>query len=106
MNKKELQIKVESLLKEKHLTKVGLADALGIPKQNVHRIFNVQKMPQMAVVAEYLGVQLDELLYVDVNEKNHQPQIDGFVEINEQIYRIKSLDDLLNIAEIVKTSNS
>lgn len=103
LEKTKLQTKVEALLKEKHLTKVGLANALGLPKQNVDRIFNVQKMPQMVIVAQYLGITLDELLYT--NEKHQSCQVDGFIEIDGEIFRVKSSADLQRIADFVKNKN-
>lgn len=103
-DKTKLQSKVEAILKEKHLTKVGLASALGLPKQNVDRIFNSQKMPQMLIMAQYLGITLDELL--DTNQIHKSCQIDGFLEIDGQIFRVKSIGDLQHIFEIVKNKNS
>lgn len=103
-DKTKLQTKVEAILKEKHLTKVGLASALGLPKQNVDRIFNSQKMPQMQIVAQYLGITLDELL--DSNDKRQSCKIDGFIEVDGEIFRVKSSADLQHIVEIVKNKNS
>jgi len=98
--KSELQIRVESLLKEKHLTKVALADALGIPKQNVDRVFATQRMGQMSVVADFLGISLDDLLGTrDQQILSHQ--VDGFVEVDGVIYRIKSKDDIINVLNVL-----
>lgn len=104
--KTELQIKVETLMKSKHLTKVGLAEALGIPKQNVDRIFNVQKIPQMTIVAQFLGISLDELLGKETNGQVYAGyQIDGFVEYRGVVHRIKSTEDLKNLFELVMSNN-
>ena len=50
----------------------------------------------MAIVANFLGISLDELLgeFVD---KTQQRQIDGFVEVDGIIYRIHSKQDLMNL---------
>lgn len=98
MDSKVLQSKVESLLKQKHLTKVALSEALGIPKQNLCRIYNTQKMPQMFVVANFLGVSLEDLLVSD-DDILSRHQIDGFLEIDGVIHRVKSLDGLKEIID-------
>ena len=101
--KTKLQLKVEGLLKEKRLTKKALADALQIPKQNVDRIFTIQKMPQMKVVADFLGISLEELLNIENKEQaSTKHQIDGFVEFDGSIFRIRTEKDILNLAEKVK----
>lgn len=96
MKKNELQIKVENLLKKRKLTKVGLASALGIPKQNLDRVFRVKNVDKLKVVADYVGVPLTELVSNAAeaeNEKKH-PDIDGFVEVDGVVYRVKSVEDL------------
>ena len=104
MEKNELQIKVENLLKKRKLTKVGLASTLGIPKQNLDRVFRVKNGDKLKVVADYVGIPLDELISNNAaeveNDKKH-PDIDGFVEVDGVVYRVKSVEDLQRLLGVV-----
>lgn len=78
------------MLKQRGLTKTGLAETLQIPKQNLNRIFTTQKANVMQQVASFLGVSIDELLS---EGKSVEHYIDGFIEFDGKTYRIKTFED-------------
>ena len=104
MEKNELQLKVEKLLKERKLTKVGLASAIGIPKQNLDRVFRVKNVDKLKVVADYVGIPLDELITnnaAEVENDKKRPDIDGFVEVDGVVYRIRSIVDIEKVYNLL-----
>lgn len=100
--KTKLQERVERLLKEKHLTKVAMADSLGLSKQNVDRVFKTQRIPQMKTVADFLGISIENLLMSNSLEDVSRHKIDGFIELDGSIYRIRSKEDFMKVVRMIE----
>lgn len=86
------------LLSSAGLTKAKFAERMGIARQNIQKLFASKNIFTLLKAAEILGVPLNTLLYGE--QRNNDTEINGFIEIGETIYRIKSKQD---IEEVLKS---
>ena len=85
------------LLLNAGLSKARFAEKMGIARQNILKLFETKNVFTLIKASEILNVPLVTLIYGDTNP---QTSIDGFVEINGAIHRIKDkkdIEELLNI---------
>jgi transcriptional regulator with XRE-family HTH domain len=101
MNSKKFQSKdylnIDSVLKEKKISKTELADKLGVPRQSIYSYLDGNVSLGILVnIANALDVPLWQLFNSSENDLN------GFVEFNGIIHRIQSVQDIENLLEEVK----
>ena len=86
-----ITLRIAEILAERGISKTQFADMMGVKKQNVNLLIdtnNIQKLEQIAYV---LGVQFSDLI---VDDRQHQDELNGFVEYQGEIHRIKTKSDL------------
>lgn len=84
------EINAELLLKEAGLSKAKFAERMGIARQNIQKLFGTKNIFSLIQAADVLGVPLLTLIY----GKEDETVIDGFVEINGTVFRVKSRKDI------------
>lgn len=80
----------ELLLKEAGLSKAKFAERMGIARQNLQKLFGTKNIFSLIQAADVLGVPLLTLIY----GKENETVIDGFVEVNGTVFRVKSRKDI------------
>lgn len=83
---------IETLLKERGLTKTALAELMGIKKQNLNGLMKNPTLDTINKFASVLGVQVHELF-----RKKDSAPISGYIEINGEVKKITSIQDLESI---------
>ena len=87
------------ILKEKHLTKAAFAEQMGVKAQNVNKVFETKNVCTLQKVAQVLGVSLDYL--ISGGKPDGASTIDGFIEVNGVVHRIKCREDLEKVLELL-----
>lgn len=80
----------ETLLKNAGLTKARFSEKMGVARQNVQKVFETKNVFTLLKAAGILGTTLNILIYGP--RKN--PAIDGFIEVNGIVHRIKNRKDI------------
>lgn len=88
----------EELLKNAGLTKAKFSERMGVARQNVQKVFETKNVFTLIKASEILNVPLVTLIYGDMNT---QTAIDGFVEVNGIVYRIKDKKDIEGLLSII-----
>ena len=94
-----ITLRIEEILRERGITKTQFAEMMGVAKQNVNLLLNTNNTQKLEKIAEVLGVEFTDLFVLD---NNPQDVLNGFVEYNGEVYRIKTkqdLEDLLSYME-------
>ena len=94
-----IKLQIERILHEKRITKSAFADMLGIKKQNVNGVLETRNLDKIQEIANVLGVDYLEL--ITEKKETPKPTINGFIEINENIYKISSKEDLENLLQTI-----
>ena len=85
----------EELLGNAGLNKAKFSEAMGIARQNVLKLFETKNVLTLIKAADILKVPLSTLIYGNDSGDGHA--IDGFVEIDGKVYRIRSREDIEDI---------
>lgn len=99
-----IKLQIEKILHDKKITKTAFADMLGIKKQNVNMLLETRNIDKIQEIADALEVDFMDLLAVK-NEEDTTPIINGYIEYNNQIHAIKSIEDFNNLANIINNDN-
>ena len=94
-----ITLRIEEILKERGITKTQFADMMGVAKQNVNLLLNTNNTQKMEKIAEVLGVKFTDLFVAD---DQPQDELNGFVEYNAEIHRIKTKADLENLLKYIE----
>lgn len=86
----------EEFLRGAGLTKAKFADAMGVARQNVLKLFETKNVITLSKAASVLGVSLDTLIY---GQSEHA--IDGFVEVDGKVHRLRTKEDIERLLEIL-----
>lgn len=86
------------LLLNAGLTKAKFSEKIGVARQNVQKVFETKNVFTLIKASEILNVPLVTLIYGDTNP---QTSIDGFVEINGTVHRIKDKKDIEGLLNII-----
>ena len=89
------EIHAEELLKQAGLTKAQFAAKMNIKPQNVNKLLGTNNVHTLKKIADLLGVSLSYIL----NGPTTESSINGFVEYNNTIYKIKNKEDLVALLE-------
>ena len=98
-----IRLQIEEILRQKNITKSGLAKMLDIDRQNVNSLMETKNLDRLQKIADVLEVDLSELIFP---QKEESKQINGYIEYNNQIYAIKSLEDFTNLSNIINNDNN
>ncbi len=95
-------LRIKEVIKEKGMTVQTLADKMGINRVGLSNHINGN--PSVAVlekIAAALEVPIQELL-----EKEQKENINGYIEIGNEIFKITSFQDIRNIINRFDSDNS
>ena len=85
-----MELRVKEIIKNKGLTMQEFADNLGITRDTLTR--NINGNPTVETldkIAKALGVDITELFTASKNNI-----VNGYIEIDSQLYKINSIDDI------------
>ena len=90
----------EELIAQAGMKKYEFADKLGVARQNLKKVvIDSNNIQMLNKAAQILGVSLSTLIGLENNETS---RINGYVEVDDVVYKIKSKEDLMAIVEAVK----
>lgn len=94
-----ITLRIEEILLERGITKTKFAEMMGVAKQNVNLLLNTNNTQRLEKIAEVLGVEFTDLFVL-----NNKPQdvLNGFVEYNGEVYRVKTKSDLTELLNMIK----
>lgn len=94
-----IELRLNELLKEKKMTMAELAKTIGINRVNLYNSLNGNPTySRLKEVADVLGVEVSELF-----KKNTEGvSINGYIEIDEEIYKVSSLSDIKNLVKTIE----
>ena len=84
----------EDILRAKGLSKTEFAEKMGIRKQNVNALFQTKNIITLKKAAEILDIPIDVLVSTS---KTTDIEINGYLEINGEMRRIKGKEDLIAV---------
>ena len=85
-----IELRIAEILQEKGISKTEFADMMGIKKQNVNVLLETNNIKKLEEIANALSVDITDLW----KGKNvSEPSINGFIEINGEVFTIKSVED-------------
>ncbi len=82
----------EELLSNAGLNKAKFSEAMGIARQNVLKLFETKNVFTLMKAASILKAPLSTLIYGNDSGDGHA--IDGFVEVDGKVHRIRSREDI------------
>jgi DNA-binding Xre family transcriptional regulator len=94
-----IKLRIAEILQEKGISKTEFAEMMGIKKQNVNLLMETNNLKKLDEIATALEVEITDLWKSD----NREPCINGFIEVNNKVYTIKSKD---NFNELYKVINN
>lgn len=95
-----MKLQIEKILHEKKISKTIFAQMMGIKKQNVNLLLETRNIDKIQEIANILRVDINDLLF----EKKLETiiptiTINGFVEVDSEIYRIKSREQYVSLMD-------
>lgn len=94
-----ITLRIEDILKEKGISKVQFAQMMNIKKQNVNVLLQTSNIIKLQEIADVLQVKLTDLWVDDAVKPNI---LNGYIEYNNAIYTIKTVEDLTNLIALVQ----
>ncbi|PKA83597.1 DNA-binding XRE family transcriptional regulator [Ulvibacter sp. MAR_2010_11] len=93
-------LRLKDILKSKGITGKDLAEKVDVTPASISNIVQGNSFPKPELL-----LKISDVLDVDVRElffptKDFTP-LNGFIEINNEVHRVKSLDDLKRIINII-----
>ena len=89
------ELHAEELLSNAGYTKAKFSEAMGIARQNVLKLFETKNVLTLMKAADILNMPLHTLIYG--NDSGDCHAIDGFVEVDGKIHRLRTKQDIENI---------
>ena len=89
----------EELLNNAGLNKAKFSEQMGIARQNILKLFQTKNVLTLIKAADILKVPLSTLIYGNDSGDGHA--IDGFVEIDGKVYRIRSREDIKSLLSLL-----
>lgn len=90
----------EELLSNAGYTKAKFSEAMGIARQNVLKLFETKNVLTLMKAADILNIPLSTLIYGNDSVDGHA--IDGFVEVDGKIHRLRTKQDIENILSMLQ----
>lgn len=94
-----MEFRIKELLDQKGMSASSLCEAVGITTPTMSNINRGKQKPSLSLlekIAKVLDVEIWELFE---RSSENKIKIDGFIEINGEICRIKTKEDLLRLIE-------
>lgn len=85
--------RIEHLMEEKGVNKRELARRLGILPQNVNVTLQTENLSKLQQIADAIGCDVRDFL----TEPQKTQEINGYIEYDGEIYRIKTITDFNNL---------
>lgn len=85
--------RIEQIMIQKGVSKRELAHKLGILPQNVNVTIATENLSKLRQIADAIGCDVSDFLTDKL-----QNTINGYIEYNGEIYRIKNIDDFNKLA--------
>jgi len=88
--------RIKKICKDRGISLAELADLMNTTPESVSRTLSQKGNPTLNTLkkfADALDVQVSELF----EQSGDEVSVNGFVEINEEIFRISNMEDLQNI---------
>lgn len=95
LEKTYLETHAEELLKAAGMNKAKFAEQMGVARQNVLKLLETKNVVTLSKAAAILNVPLTTLIYGYSQQK--EASIDGFVEVNGTIFRLRNREDIENV---------
>jgi len=90
----------DNLLKKHGLSKTEFSERMGIKKQNVNALFSTKNILLLKKAAQVLDEPIETLI-ADGTQKE-ETSINGFVEVNGEVYRVRDKEELLRVLNAVE----
>ena len=90
----------DALLRRMGISKTEFAEKMGVKKQNVNALFATKNILVLKKAAQVLDVPLETLI-ADATEQE-EISINGFVEVNRELYRVRDKEELLRVLQAVE----
>lgn len=85
----------EEMLRNAGMNKAQFSERMGIARQNVLKLFETKNVLTLIKAAFILKVPLNTLIYGNDSGDGHA--IDGFVEVDGKVHRIRNREDIVNL---------
>lgn len=85
----------EEMLRNAGMNKAQFSERMGIARQNVLKLFETKNVLTLMKAADTLNLPLSMLIYGNQSIDGHT--IDGFIDVDGKIFRVRSKKDLENI---------
>lgn len=92
--------RIEEVMQEKGVTKAEFARRWGCLPQNVNSLLDTDNLKKLMKIAEI--IKCDVADFLTTNEKEPQPAINGFIEYNGEVYKIKNMSDFNQLTVLLK----
>lgn len=92
-DKTHFEQNAEELLKQAGFTKAKFSERMGVARQNVQKVFETKNVFTLMKAAKILGTDLNTLIY----GKKEKTSINGFIEVNGTVHRLKCREDIERI---------
>ena len=90
----------EELISKAGMKKYEFADKLGVARQNLKKVvIDSNNIQMLSKAAQILGVSLFYL--IGGKENNETNRINGYIEVDGTVYKVKSKEDLMALVEKV-----
>ena len=90
----------ETLLRQMGISKTEFAERMGVKKQNVNVLFTTKNIVLLKKAAKVLNVPVETLI-ADA-EQPQEVSINGFVEVNGELFKIRDKEELLRAVAAVE----
>ena len=90
----------EEMLRNAGMNKAQFSEQMGIARQNVLKLFETKNVLTLLKAASILKVPLSVLIYGNDSGDGHA--IDGFVEVDGKIHRLRTKQDIENILSMLQ----
>lgn len=90
------KLRVKELLKEKEITLSQLADRMCVHRANVQKLISDNSNPSLNSLNKIAtALKCDVVDLFETSSKKHE--VSGHIEVDNKIYKVKSLEDLKRI---------
>ena len=89
----------EEMLRNAGMNKAQFSERMGIARQNVLKLFETKNVLTLIKAADILKVPLSTLIYGNDSVDGHA--IDGFVEVDGKVFRIRSREDMESLLDLL-----
>ncbi len=95
-----MKLRVKEILKSQHISQKELADRMGILPESLARVLagGNPTLLTLEKLSKSLNVNIAELF----DDEKVEKKINGFIEIDNVVYKIKSIEDFEKIYKLLK----